>query len=89
MYLVRSVIPRNQLTIIFTATKHHSEFLYLLFEVRFPSLCLPLSLSLEYNFLISQQKVGLKSTLVYGSMDQDARNNNLKYAHLPSFPGCH
>eukprot|EP00602_Paraphysomonas_sp_CaronLab_P001583 CAMPEP_0185030076 /NCGR_PEP_ID=MMETSP1103-20130426/16815_1 /TAXON_ID=36769 /ORGANISM="Paraphysomonas bandaiensis, Strain Caron Lab Isolate" /LENGTH=762 /DNA_ID=CAMNT_0027565051 /DNA_START=427 /DNA_END=2715 /DNA_ORIENTATION=+ len=55
LYIVRQVIPANQLTIIFTATKHHSEFIHALFQC-----------------------VGLKSTLVYGSMDQDARSLNLK-----------
>ena len=34
LYLVRKIIPRDQLTIIFTATKHHSEFLNTLFGVR-------------------------------------------------------
>lgn len=33
LYLVRSIIPRNQLTIIFTATKHHSEYIHTLFQV--------------------------------------------------------
>lgn len=28
LYLVRRVIPADHLTIIFTATRHHSEFLY-------------------------------------------------------------
>jgi ATP-dependent RNA helicase DDX54/DBP10 len=55
LYLVRTVIPEGQLTIIFTATKHHSEFIHYLFE-----------------------KIGASSALVYGSMDQDARNENLR-----------
>lgn len=33
MYLVNKIIPPNQQTIIFTATKHHSEFLLALFNV--------------------------------------------------------
>lgn len=55
LYLVRTVIPDDQLTIIFCATKHHSEFLHSLLN-----------------------KVGVRSTVVYGSMDQDARTNNLR-----------
>ena len=33
LYLVRRLIPADQLTIVFTATKHHSEFLHALFQV--------------------------------------------------------
>lgn len=55
LYLLRRIIPKDQLTIIFTATKHHSEFLYGVLEA-----------------------VGISSTLVYGSMDQDARTDNLR-----------
>lgn len=55
LYLVRNIIPADQLTIIFTATKHHSEFIHSFFHV-----------------------IGIRSTLVYGSMDQEARNMNLK-----------
>ena len=55
LYLVRSIIPADQLTIIFTATRHHSEFLHSLFN-----------------------RVGISSTVVYGSMDQDARSSNLR-----------
>ena len=55
LYLVRTMIPDDQLTIIFCATKHHSEFLHSLLN-----------------------KVGVRSTVVYGSMDQDARTNNLR-----------
>lgn len=55
LYLVRTLIPDDQLTIIFCATKHHSEFIHALLN-----------------------KVGIKSTVVYGSMDQDARSNNLR-----------
>ena len=55
LYLVRTIIPDDQLTIIFCATKHHSEFLHSLLN-----------------------KVGVRSTVVYGSMDQDARTNNLR-----------
>ena len=36
LYLVRKIIPRDQLTIIFTATRHHSEFLNTLFQVAMP-----------------------------------------------------
>lgn len=28
LYLVRSIIPDDQLTIVFTATKHHSEYIH-------------------------------------------------------------
>ena len=53
MYLVRSIIPPNQLTIIFTATKHHSEFLYLLFEVFFSNFLIFFILIFFYlSFLI-------------------------------------
>jgi ATP-dependent RNA helicase DDX54/DBP10 len=55
LYLVRHIIPPNQQTIIFTATRHHSELLHAVFE-----------------------KIGVSSTMVYGSMDQDARTSNLK-----------
>ena len=54
LYLVRTVIPSDQQTIVFTATRHHSEFIHHLFK-----------------------QIGVKSTLVYGSMDQDARSANL------------
>ena len=55
LYLVHVIIPPKQLTIIFTATKHHSELIHAIF-----------------------QKCHLKSTMIYGSMDQDARTLNLK-----------
>ena len=55
LYLIRKVIPKNQLTIIFTATRHHSEFLYKLLLL-----------------------IGERCTLIYGTMDQDARAANLK-----------
>lgn len=55
LYILRKIIPKDQLTIIFTATKHHSEFLHGVLEA-----------------------VGISSTLVYGSMDQDARTENLR-----------
>lgn len=55
LYLARVIIPRDQQTIIFVATRHHSEFIYALF-----------------------QKVGLSSTVVYGTMDQDARTSHLR-----------
>ena len=55
IYIVNTLIPDDQQTIIFTATKHHSELIHALFE-----------------------KLHLKSTMVYGSMDQDARTSNLK-----------
>lgn len=55
LYIVRTLLPADQLTIIFTATRHHSEFLHALFT-----------------------RIGISSTVVYGSMDQDARSNNLR-----------
>lgn len=55
LYIVRQILPSDQLTIIFTATRHHSEFLF--------------------NLL---QHIGLKCTLIYGSMDQESRSTNLK-----------
>jgi len=55
LYLVRRIIPADQLSIVFAATRHHSEFLHLMFN-----------------------KVGVTSTVVYGAMDQDARNANLR-----------
>eukprot|EP01034_Spumella_vulgaris_P022841 gene22841-29015_t len=55
LYLVRQVIPPNQLTIIFTATRHHSEMIHAF-----------------------MQRIGVSSTLVYGTMDQDVRSMNLK-----------
>ena len=55
LYIMRKIIPNDQLTIIFVATKHHTEFLHFLFN-----------------------KVGLSSTMVYGSMDQESRTSNLK-----------
>jgi len=33
MYLLHKIIPKDQLTIIFTATKHHSEFIHALLQV--------------------------------------------------------
>jgi ATP-dependent RNA helicase DDX54/DBP10 len=59
LYLVRRIIPKNQSTIIFTATKHHSEFIYMLLD-----------------------HIGLKCSLVYGSMDQDSRQANLRSFRL-------
>ena len=32
LYLVRRIIPANDMSIIFTATKHHSEYIHELFE---------------------------------------------------------
>ena len=55
LYLVRHIIPSDQQTIVFTATRHHSELLHAMFE-----------------------KIGVTSTMIYGSMDQDARTSNLK-----------
>jgi ATP-dependent RNA helicase DDX54/DBP10 len=55
IYLVRKIIPATDMTIVFTATKHHSEYVHALF-----------------------QKLGVTSTIVYGTMDQDARSSNLK-----------
>lgn len=55
LYLVRYIIPENQQTIIFTATRHHSELIHAIFQL-----------------------MHFRSTVIYGSMDQDARNNNLK-----------
>ena len=55
VYLVRRIIPKDQMTIVFTATRHHSEFVHALFN-----------------------HIGVTSTLVYGTMDQDARSTNLK-----------
>jgi ATP-dependent RNA helicase DDX54/DBP10 len=55
LYLVRNIIPADQQTIIFTATRHHSELLHAVFNI-----------------------IGISSTMVYGSMDQDARTANLK-----------
>ena len=55
LYLVRAIIPADQMTIVFTATRHHSEFVHALFT-----------------------RIGLSSTIVYGTMDQDARSSNLK-----------
>lgn len=55
LYLVRTIIPRTHFTIVFVATKHHSELLHALI-----------------------QHIGLSSTMIYGSMDQDSRNSNLR-----------
>lgn len=55
LYLVRQIIPSGQSTIIFTATRHHSEFIYELLH-----------------------HIGLKCSIIYGSMDQESRQNNLK-----------
>ena len=55
LYLVRFLIPTDQSTIIFTATRHHSEFIHALLT-----------------------RIHVSSTVVYGSMDQDARSNNLR-----------
>ena len=55
LYLVRKIIPSDHLSIVFTATRHHSEMLHYLFS-----------------------KVGISSTLVYGTMDQEQRTANLR-----------
>jgi ATP-dependent RNA helicase DDX54/DBP10 len=55
LYLVRKIIPEHQITIVFTATRHHSELLHALL-----------------------QRIGVTSTIVYGTMDQDARSIHLK-----------
>ena len=54
LYLSRKIIPPNQLTIIFVATRHHSEYVHAL---------------LAHN--------DIPSTVIYGAMDQDAREINL------------
>ena len=59
LYLIGQILPKDQLTIIFTATKHHSEFLYHLL-----------------------QHIGIDCTLIYGSMDQESRNMNLRSFRL-------
>jgi len=56
LYLVRNIIPEDQSSIIFTATRHHSEYLYALFR-----------------------HMEISATVVYGSMDQESRSNNLRY----------
>jgi ATP-dependent RNA helicase DDX54/DBP10 len=55
LYLVRIIIPDKQSTIIFTATRHHSELIHHIFN-----------------------RLQLKSTMIYGAMDQDARTMNLR-----------
>ena len=55
LYLVRKIIPADHLSIVFTATRHHSEMLHYLFS-----------------------KIGISSTLVYGTMDQEQRTANLR-----------
>ncbi|KAJ1417432.1 P-loop containing nucleoside triphosphate hydrolase protein, partial [Ochromonadaceae sp. CCMP2298] len=55
LYLVRRIIPESQVTIVFTATRHHSELLHALLE-----------------------HIHVSSTIVYGSMDQEARSTHLK-----------
>eukprot|EP01036_Dinobryon_divergens_P022559 gene22559-30824_t len=55
MYLVRTIIPQDQQTIIFTATRHHTDLIHSI-----------------------MQRLGITSTVVYGTMDQDARSANLK-----------
>jgi ATP-dependent RNA helicase DDX54/DBP10 len=55
LYLVRRIIPAGDMTIIFTATKHHSEYIQAIFT-----------------------KIGVSSIVVYGSMDQAAREERLK-----------
>ena len=55
LYLVRKIIPENQITIVFSATRHHSELLHAMLE-----------------------RINVSSTIVYGTMDQDARSQHLK-----------
>jgi len=55
LYLVQKIIPATQVTIVFTATRHHSELIHALLE-----------------------RIGISSTMVYGTMDQDARSMHLK-----------
>lgn len=53
-YIVRNMISEDQQTIVFTATRHHVEFLFLIL-----------------------QTLNIPTSIVYGSMDQSARNVNL------------
>jgi ATP-dependent RNA helicase DDX54/DBP10 len=55
LYLVRKIIPEKQMTIVFAATRHHSELIHAMLE-----------------------RIGVTSTIVYGTMDQDARSQHLK-----------
>ena len=55
LYLVRKIIPANQMTIVFAATRHHSELIHAMLE-----------------------RIRVSSTIVYGTMDQDARSQHLK-----------
>lgn len=55
LYLVRTIIPATDMTIVFTATRHHSEYVHSLFK-----------------------EIGVTSTIVYGTMDQEMRTSNLK-----------
>lgn len=50
LYLVRTLIPPNQLSIIFTATRHHSEFLHALFKVIH---CKKAALNLYRDYVLS------------------------------------
>jgi len=55
LYLVRNIIPATDMSIIFTATRHHSEYVHALMK-----------------------EIGVTSTIVYGTMDQEMRTSNLK-----------
>lgn len=55
MFLLREIIPEDQMTVIFTATRHHAELLH--------------ALLIESN---------MKSSIIYGAMDQEARKLNLE-----------
>ncbi|KAG5182404.1 P-loop containing nucleoside triphosphate hydrolase protein [Tribonema minus] len=55
LFLLREVIPRDQMTVIFTATRHHAEYLHALIGA-----------------------TGVESSIIYGTMDQEARKTNLE-----------
>jgi len=54
LFLLREVIPADDMTIIFAPTRHHCEMLHELLDA-----------------------AGFHNAVIYGSMDQDARNSNL------------
>ena len=57
LYLVRRIIPTDQLTIVFAATRHHSELLHAFLQVVFFSVSLSVSLSYKITFNFLHQRV--------------------------------
>lgn len=73
MFLLKDFIARDKQVIVFTATKHHAEFLQSLLQTLYTEVC---------NCLLSFLNVQPVSVAIYGRMDQSARKIHLaKFAN--------